>query len=151
MKSTSFKFPPKYFNIRNNLFNVSSQNYSTNIIWIDMINVNIYTLKRHTTAVQWNQFLDNLFVWLNKFLSQCKLFQIFRKRWPSPYFLNKNFLLSNILLFPLAYISCCNCHFRRVCQKTEIRRPKDLFNKKRNCKLYKKALFIAACLNHSLP
>lgn len=142
MKSTSFKFPPKYFNIRNNLFNVSSQNYSTNIIWIDMINVNIYTLKRHTTAVQWNLFLDNLFVWLNKFLSQCKLFQIFRKRWPSPYLLNKIFLLSNILLFPLAYISCCNCHFRRVCQKTEIRRPKDLFNKKRNCKLYIKKRFL---------
>ena len=142
MKSTSFKFPPKYFNIRKNLFNVSSQNYSTKIIWIDMINANIYTLKRHTTAVQSNHFLQILFVSLYKFLSQCILFQIFRKRWPSPYFLIKMFLLSNILLFPLAYISCCNCHFRRVCQKTEIRRPKDLFNKKRNCKLYKKRFLL---------
>lgn len=142
MKSTSFKFPPKYFNIRKNLFNVSSQNYSTKIIWIDMINANIYTLKRHTTAVQSNHFLEKLFVLLYKFLSQCILFQILRKRWPSPYFLIEMFLLSNILLFPLAYISCCNCHFRSVYQKTEIRRPKDLFNKKRNCKLYKKRFLL---------
>ena len=142
MKSTSFKFPPKYFNIRKNLFNVSSQNYSTKIIWIDIINANIYTLKRHTTAVQSNHFLEKLFVLLYKFLSQCILFQILRKRWPSPYFLIEMFLLSNILLFPLAYISCCNCHFRRVYQKTEIRRPKDLFNKKRNCKLYKKRFLL---------
>jgi hypothetical protein len=62
------------------------------------------------------------------------------------------FLLLNILLFPLAYISCCNCHFRRVYQKTEIRRPKTIYSIKREIANYiKKALFIAASLNHFLP